>query len=217
MSNLSRRDFLKGSLAGAASLAMAGVGLGAVNAKASAAGLYTPGNYSATATGMGTVTVTATFDENSIVDVVLDLAVTVRVIIPVFAFTVVFSFAGASLTSEAVRVALKNCIAQAKGEAVSSGSVKPTVESDGAYVLTDITAEDINASAVILEPITDFAEERDVDIVVCGAGASGVIAAVKAAEMGAKVKSGSPSPLLSTAGVPIASCSKPISTVLKRL
>ena len=45
MSNLSRRDFLKGSLAGAASLAMAGVGLGAVNAKASAAGLYTPGTY----------------------------------------------------------------------------------------------------------------------------------------------------------------------------
>ena len=74
MSNLSRRDFLKGSLAGAASLAMAGVGLGAVNAKASADGLYTPGTYSATATGMGTVTVTATFDENSIVDVVLDLA-----------------------------------------------------------------------------------------------------------------------------------------------
>ena len=198
MSNLSRRDFLKGSLAGAASLAMAGVGLGAVNAKASADGLYTPGTYSATATGMGTVTVTATFDENSIVDVVLDLAEETPAIgqaahddllaqVMAAQSAEIDGVSGASLTSEAVRVALKNCIAQAKGEAVNSGFVKPTVESDGAYVLTDITAEDINASAVILELITDFAEERDVDIVVCGAGASGVIAAVKAAEMGAKV------------------------------
>ena len=198
MSNLSRRDFLKGSLAGAASLAMAGVGLGAVNAKASADGLYTPGTYSATATGMGTVTVTATFDENSLIDVVLDVAEETPAIgqaaaeelkaqVMAAGSAEIDGVSGASLTSEAVRKALNNCFAQARGEAVDSGSVKPMVESDGAYVLTDITAEDINASAVILEPITDFAEERDVDIVVCGAGASGVIAAVKAAEMGAKV------------------------------
>ena len=198
MSNLSRRDFLKGSLAGAASLAMAGVGLGAVNAKASADGLYTPGTYSATATGMGTVTVTATFDENSLIDVVLDVSEETPAIGQVAAEELkaqvmaagsadIDGVSGASLTSEAVRKALNNCFAQARGDAVDSGSVKPMVESDGAYVLTDITAEDINASAVILEPITEFAEEVDVDVVVCGAGASGVIAAVKAAEMGAKV------------------------------
>ena len=198
MSNLSRRDFLKGSLAGAASLAMAGVGLGAVNAKASADGLYTPGTYSATATGMGTVTVTATFDENSLIDVVLDVSEETAAIGQVAAEELkaqvmaagsadIDGVSGASLTSEAVRKALNNCFAQARGDAVDSGSVKPMVESDGAYVLTDITAEDINASAVILEPITEFAEEVDVDVVVCGAGASGVIAAVKAAEMGAKV------------------------------
>ena len=198
MSNLSRRDFLKGSLAGAASLAMAGVGLGAVNAKAAADGLYTPGTYSATATGMGTVTVTATFDENSLIDVVLDVSEETAAIGQVAAEELkaqvmaagsadIDGVSGASLTSEAVRKALNNCFAQARGDAVDSGSVKPIVESDGAYVLTDITAEDINASAVILEPITEFAEEVDVDVVVCGAGASGVIAAVKAAEMGAKV------------------------------
>ena len=198
MSNLSRRDFLKGSLAGAASLAMAGVGLGAVNAKAAADGLYTPGTYSATATGMGTVTVTATFDENSLIDVVLDVSEETPAIGQVAAEELkaqvmaagsadIDGVSGASLTSEAVRKALNNCFAQARGDAVDSGSVKPIVESDGAYVLTDITAEDINASAVILEPITEFAEEVDVDVVVCGAGASGVIAAVKAAEMGAKV------------------------------
>ena len=198
MSQLSRRDFLKGSLAGAASLAMAGVGLNSLNAKAAADGIYTPGTYSATATGMGTVTVTATFDENALVDVVLDLAEETpaigqaakdELIAQVMAAKSadIDGVSGASLTSEAVRKALNNCIAQAKGEAVDSGSVKPMVESSGAYVLTDITAEDINASAVILEPITDFAEEIDVDVVVCGAGAAGVIAAVKAAEMGAKV------------------------------
>ena len=147
---------------------------------------------------MGTVTVTATFDENSLVDVVLDVAEETPAIgqaaaeelkaqVMAAGSAEIDGVSGASLTSEAVRKALNNCFAQARGEAVDSGSVKPMVESDGAYVLTDITAEDINASAVILEPITDFAEERDVDIVVCGAGASGVIAAVKAAEMGAKV------------------------------
>ena len=198
MSQLSRRDFLKGSLAGAASIAMAGVGLNSLNAKAAADGIYTPGTYSATATGMGTVTVTATFDENSLIDVVLDVAEETPAIGQAAAEELkaqvmaaksadIDGVSGASLTSEAVRKALSNCIAQAKGEAVDSGSVKPMVESSGAYVLTDITAEDINASAVILEPITDFAEEIDVDVVVCGAGAAGVIAAVKAAEMGAKV------------------------------
>ena len=198
MSELSRRDFLKGSLAGAASLAMAGVGLGALNGRAAADGIYTPGTYSATATGMGTVTVTATFDENSIVDVVLDVAEETPAIGQMAAEELkaqvlaaqgaeIDGVSGASLTSEAVRAAMNNCIAQARGEAVNSGSVKPQVESAGSYVLTDITAEDINASAVILEPITDFAEEVDVDVVVCGAGASGVIAAVKAADLGAKV------------------------------
>ena len=74
MSQISRREFLKGSLASAASLAMAGVGLGALSTSASAEGIYAPGTYSASAVGMGNVTVTATFDENSIVDVMLDVA-----------------------------------------------------------------------------------------------------------------------------------------------
>ena len=198
MADISRREFLKGSVAGAASLTLAGLGLGALSTKASAEGIYTPGTYSASATGMGTVTVTATFDENSIVDVVLDVAeetpaigqaaaeeLTAQVLAAQSAE--IDGVTGATLTTSAVKLALNNCIAQAKGETVVSGSAKPVVESDGAYILTDITAEDVNASAVILEPITDFAEEIDVDVVVCGAGASGVIAAVHAAELGAKV------------------------------
>lgn len=198
MADISRREFLKGSVAGAASLTLAGLGLGAFRAKASADGLYTPGTYSATAAGMGTVTVTATFDESSIVDVVLDVSEETPAIGQLAADELVAQVlaaqsaeidgvSGATLTSNAVKLALNNCIAQAKGEAVVSGSAKPMIESSGSYVLTDITAEDINASAVILEPITDFAEEVDVDVVVCGAGASGVIAAVRAAELGAQV------------------------------
>ena len=198
MADISRRDFLKSSVAGAASLTLAGLGLGALSAKASADGLYTPGTYSATATGMGTVTVTATFDENSIVDVVLDVSEETPAIGQLAADELVAQVlaaqsaeidgvTGATLTSNAVKLALNNCIAQARGEAVVSGSAKPMIESSGSYVLTDITAEDINTSAVILEPITDFAEEIDVDVVVCGAGASGVIAAVRAAELGAQV------------------------------
>ena len=133
MSQISRREFLKGSLASAASLAMAGVGLGALSASASAEGIYTPGTYSASAVGMGNVTVTATFDENSIVDVVLDVSeetpaigqaaaeeLTAQVLAAQSAE--IDGVSGASLTTNAVKLALANCIAQAKGETVVSGS-----------------------------------------------------------------------------------------------
>ena len=96
MKDLSRRDFLKGALAGTASVAAIGI-LGACSTDtagtASTAdsasetatgeqattaatywGMYTPCAYSAQAEGMGLITVTMTFDENSITDVVLDLS-----------------------------------------------------------------------------------------------------------------------------------------------
>ncbi len=194
--HLSRRDFLKGALAGSAAVALTSVT--GITAFADDSGIYTPGTYSATADGMGTVVVTATFDANSIVSVDLDVsgetpsigqAAKDQLIEQIIATqgADIDGVSGASITSTAVRTALKNCIAQAKGEAVNSGSVKPQIESSSAFVLTDITADDINASAVELEPITEFAQEVDVDVVVAGAGASGVIAAVKAADMGAKV------------------------------
>ena len=198
MADISRRQFLKGSVASAASLTLAGLGLGALAGSAAAEGMYKPGTYSATAQGIGTVTVTATFDENSIVDVELDVseetpgigqaaADELKAQILAAQSAEIDGKSGATTTSSAVSFALANCIAQAKGEAVNAGYVKPQVESDGAFILTDITAEDVNASEVVLEPITEFAEVIDVDVVVAGAGASGVIAAVKAAEMGAKV------------------------------
>ena len=70
---LSRRSFLKGAAATAVSAAFLGVtGNSAVKAKAAAA--YTPGTYTATATGMGTVTMTATFSEDAITDIILDVS-----------------------------------------------------------------------------------------------------------------------------------------------
>lgn len=90
--DLSRRDFLRGTAAGAAGLAMMGV-LSACGSDptpssspsdsvspstspspsaSAAANTYIPGTYSATATGLGTVTVTMTFDASSITDVKVD-------------------------------------------------------------------------------------------------------------------------------------------------
>ena len=67
---ISRREFLKGTAAGAFSFAAASVlGQGIAFAD-DAAAIYTPGTYSATAKGLESdITVTMTFDETSIIDV----------------------------------------------------------------------------------------------------------------------------------------------------
>lgn len=65
--NVSRRAFLRTSIASGASLA-------AVGLHAAPAGIYKPGTYSAKAAGIGDVVVTMTFDTNKITDVVLDVS-----------------------------------------------------------------------------------------------------------------------------------------------
>lgn len=65
--SLSRRAFLRTSIASGASLAAAAAG-------AAPAGIYKPGTYSAKASGIGEVTVTMTFDADRIIDVVLDVS-----------------------------------------------------------------------------------------------------------------------------------------------
>ena len=72
---ISRRNFLKGTAAGALSLAVGAVLPQAGKTKAFAEDVsYVPGTYTATATGMGTVKVEVTFDEKSITDIVLDVS-----------------------------------------------------------------------------------------------------------------------------------------------
>ena len=196
MANISRREFIKGVAASAVGVA----GFGILGSSAHAEAIYTPGTYTASANGMGLVTMTATFDETSIVSIELDVANETPAIGQAAAEALIQQcldaqsseidgVAGATLTSNAVKKCLDKCIAQAKGEEVAPAVTvkKAEVSSEGAFIFTDITADDVNASDVVVEPITEFAEEVDADIVVCGAGAAGVVAAVYAAEKGAKV------------------------------
>ncbi len=188
--SISRRDFLKGTAAGALGLAAMGV-LGACQDKGepapteAAKGLYTPGTYSATATGMGEVKVTMTFDTDSITDVVLDLSNETENIGQVHKEELtkalmdaqnaeIDAVSGATVTTNAVKEAAKACIAQAKGESVTVSA--PVSEAgDG---------EDWLGAEPEIGTVSDT---QDFDVVVIGAGLSGICAARAAAEEGAKV------------------------------
>jgi uncharacterized protein with FMN-binding domain len=193
---ISRREFLKGTAAGALGLATAGIlGVapsGKVQAEENVS--YTPGTYSATAKGMGEVTVTMTFDESSIVDVELDLKDETesigqaageqlrQAILDGQTFEI-DGVSGATVTSTAVREAAANCIAQARGIEVSAltgtdEEVQETTASEAWYDESYFKKP---------EAITDIAEVLDTDIVVVGAGNGGCVAAVSAADLGASV------------------------------
>lgn len=200
--SLSRRDFLKGAAAAAFSTAF--VGLAGVS-KASAA-TYTPGTYTATAKGMnGPVTVTATFDEKSIVEVVLDVSGETKDIgaaagdalteqILAAQGPQIDGVSGATLTSNAVKEALVDCINQAGGNAVMAEPVVEAVEEptdikwpqcEPEY--TPVAAGD-GVIAYELDPIDPAAvvEEKNADVLVCGLGPAGFAAALSCAQHGLK-------------------------------
>jgi len=135
MEKISRKGFLKIAAAAAMSSVTA-AGLAACNAASSstaaassgAAGIYTPGTYTATAKGMSEITATVTFDAASITKVELDLsgetdsigqAAKDKLIEQVMnaQTSQIDGVTGATVTSKAVQNAVADCIRQASGGA----------------------------------------------------------------------------------------------------
>ena len=145
MKKISRKGFLKVAAAAAMSGVTAGA-LAACNAASSSStaastgeALYTPGTYTGTATGIGEVKVTMTFSETAITEVVVDTSNETESIGGVAAPTLqealmaaqsaeVDNVSGATVTTNAVKEAAADCIAQAMG------------------VKTDAPAEDTNSA-----------------------------------------------------------------------
>ena len=188
---ISRRDFLKGSAAGAFSLAAAGVfGTGFAPKAAAEEAKYVPGTYSAQAMGLESmVTVTMTFDETSITDVAVDVSGETPSIGGIVGKDMeaailaaqsgdVDAISGATITCNAVRTAANDCIAQAQGAvaAVEEEKAEPAAASE----------EDWLGQAPEI-PDADVEEEISADVLVIGCGVAGVAAVRSAAEKGATV------------------------------
>lgn len=187
MKQLSRRDFLKGALAGSAAVALSSVA-GVTAFADEGKGIYTPGTYSATATGIGTVLVTMTFSADAITDVVLDVsgetesigqaaAETLRESLMLSQSAEIDAVTGASLTSKAVMEAADKCIKQAKGEIPVEVITHDETEAGPADWLGE--APEIAES--------DIVDTLDTDFLIVGAGNGGLAAAAYATKKGYKV------------------------------
>lgn len=172
MSNISRREFLKGMAASAVGVAGMGV-LGTVSAVADGPS-YTPGTYTATAYGnISNITVECTFSETALTEIkILEQGETPvlfsqvqDVMIPAMIENQaggVDGIAGASNSSRAVREAVADCVEQAGGD-------------KKAWLEKTIT-------------VTAGADEvYDADVVVVGCGGAGFMASITAAKQGLKV------------------------------
>ena len=187
---ISRRDFLKGTAAGAFSLAAASVlGTGTAATAFAEEAVYTPGTYSAKAQGLESeVTVTMTFDETSITDVVVDVSgetpdiggkigQEMQAAILKAQSGDVDAVSGATITSNAVSKAANDCIAQAKGAApaaAAAGAAETASDSDWLGEAPEIDDADVE-------------EKISADVLVIGCGVAGVAAVRAAAEKGATV------------------------------
>ena len=192
---ISRRDFIKGMAAGAMGVAAMGV-LGAcadssaapaaaAPAAAAAEAIYTPGTYSAVAKGIASdVKVTMTFSETAITDCKIDVSGETKdiggKIGPELEKAVlaaqspdVDAVTGATITSDAVKKAVADCISQASGKTVTVAQ-------------TAVAASDwLGEAPAVAEG--DITETLETEILVVGCGTGGIMATMTAAEQGAKV------------------------------
>ncbi len=155
-----------------------------------ASGIYTPGTYSATSKGYASdVTVTMTFDESAITDVQIDVSgetpdvggksgdtLAQRILDAQSAE--IDAYSGATFSSNAVKDAAANCIAQAKGEPVVS--VDTSTVSDDPYIGEGPDGKTVYYSmrrTWVGEPPeiseSDIAGEYTADVIVIGANYSG--------------------------------------------
>ncbi len=193
---ISRRNFLKGMAAGAVSVATMGALGGseialasdADTSAASASGslTYTPGTYSASAAGIASdVTVTMTFDETSITDVQIDVSGETADIGGAIGDQMaqaildaqscdVDAVSSATVTSNAIKTAAADCISQASGTTVTVSETEDSDSSDWLGEAPEISEDEIT-------------ETLDTEVLVVGCGSGGWIAAMTAAEEGAKV------------------------------
>ncbi|MER2150285.1 MAG: FAD-binding protein [Candidatus Limivicinus sp.] len=183
MKNISRREFLKGALAGTAAAALTSVT--GVSAFAEETGIYTPGTYSAVSKGkVSDVSVTMTFDANSITDVEVDVSGETAGIGSRIGDAMkeailsgqtwdVDAVTGATESSDAVRKAAAACVAQATGQEVVIEDNAPSADTDWLGEEPEVDEKDIVA-------------EYECDVLVVGAGTSGSFAACAAVEEGAK-------------------------------
>ena len=176
--NVSRRTFVAAA-AGTAAL----VASGSAIALADDLGGVADGTYSATRPGVGDVTVTIVIEGGAITDAQVDVSGETNFIGAQFGDLYASSIVdaqgtefdtttGATITCDAVKRAVADCIAQAKGEQAPASSV-----TDNA------TDTDWLGSEPEIDE-ADVTETWDTDILIVGAGNGGLTAAVYAAKNG---------------------------------
>lgn len=143
-----------------------------VETTAESAGKYTPGEYVIETRGMQPMTVKVTFDENSIVDIVLEHSETPGIGEPIAESLPkqiielqglgIDAVAGATLTSNAILDAVAQAVEQAGGDVEALKAIKPQI----------VKEEDA---------------EYTTDVLVIGAGGAGMAAAVTANQAGKNV------------------------------
>ena len=180
---LSRREFIKGAAAGSLGLALTGLTGAAAVADESRA-VYNPGTYSAVVQGYSSfITVEMTFSETEILSCNIDASGETPsiggAVAEEYARMVVeqqnidaTTSATSSFTAPAIKAAISNCIAQAKG---SAAALDERSKSDD--------SEDWLGEAPDVANL-DIVETLDTELLIVGAGNGGMMAAATAADAG---------------------------------